>query len=386
MDILTRDDLKSLMTNQAGPCVSIYMPTDRGDSRQNPIRFKTLLSRAEEAVKEMGAGAAENMDDFFNPARRLLEKDTFWKNQSDGFALFLSKNVFRYFRLPVDFDELSVVTHRFHLKPLLPFLSDDQRFYVLALSQNNVRLLQCTRQRVQEIQPDDMPESLQQALAYDLPQKQLQYYAGGGAGGRADDGGAMFHGHGVGHDDHKDAVLRFFQSVNKGLREELRDEDAPLVLAGVEMLFPIFREACDYPHILETGVRGNPDELSPAALHERAWTIAADHFAKIREAAVNTYMDVAHTEETSTDLRQIVPAAHDRRIDLLFVAEGRRRWGAFDPDANALTLHEAQEAGDEDLLDFAAVHTLMNGGTVYVVPPENVPENGLMAARFRYTV
>jgi hypothetical protein len=388
MDILTRDDLKSLMANQQAPCISIYMPTDRGDSRRNPIRYKTLLGRAEKAVTGLEGGPenSENVEAFFDPARQLRDKDTFWKHQSDGFALFLSKEVFRYFRLPVAFDELAVATHRFHLKPLLPFLSSDERFFVLALSQNDVRLFQCTRQQVQEIQPADMPESLQQALAHDLPEKQLQFYTSGGAGGRTDDSGAMFHGHGVGHDDHKDAILRFFQALDKGLHEVLRDEDAPLVLAGVEMLFPIFREACRYPHILSEGVTGNPDELRAEDLHQRAWEVVSRHFERDRTAAVDAYHEVAHTDQTATDLRQIVPAAYNRRVDLLFVAEGVRRWGAFDPAANTVTLHEDQSPGDEDLLDFAAVHTLMNGGTVYVMPREMVPENGLMAARFRYTV
>jgi hypothetical protein len=37
---------------------------------------------------------------------------------------------------------------RFHLKPLLPLLTGDGRFYILALSQNQVRLLQGTRYSV----------------------------------------------------------------------------------------------------------------------------------------------------------------------------------------------------------------------------------------------
>jgi hypothetical protein len=41
-----------------------------------------------------------------------------------------------------------VVTDRFHIKPLLPLLSGDGRFYVLALSQSEVRLLQGTRYSV----------------------------------------------------------------------------------------------------------------------------------------------------------------------------------------------------------------------------------------------
>jgi|GEM_PF-5717218 hypothetical protein len=47
-------------------------------------------------------------------------------------------------------------------------------------------------------------------------------------------------------------------------------------------------------------------------------------------------------------------------------------------------LHSEAELGDEDLLDAAATHTLLNGGTVYAVEPEKVPDQALLAAVFRY--
>jgi hypothetical protein len=46
--------------------------------------------------------------------------------------------------------------------------------------------------------------------------------------------------------------------------------------------------------------------------------------------------------------------------------------------------HSAEQTGDEDLLDFAAIHTLLNSGTVYAVAPEYVPDIRPLAAIFRY--
>ena len=44
-------------------------------------------------------------------------------------------------------------------------------------------------------------------------------------------------------------------------------EHAPLVLAGVEFLHPIFREATTYQHLLEQGLTGNPEGKSAQQLH-----------------------------------------------------------------------------------------------------------------------
>lgn len=45
-------------------------------------------------------------------------------------------------------------------------------------------------------------------------------------------------------------------------------------------------------------------------------------------------------------------------------------------------LEEENQSGG-DLLDFAAVHTFLNGGTVYAVNPPEMPDDGPVAALFR---
>jgi hypothetical protein len=68
----------------------------------------------------------------------------------------------------------------------------------------------------------------------------------------------------------------------------------------------------------------------------------------------------------------------------LFVAVGLQRWGTFEPETNTVHVHEEAEPGDEDLLDFAAVQTLLNSGTVYAVELEKVPDEAPLAAVLRY--
>jgi len=44
----------------------------------------------------------------------------------------------------------------------------------------------------------------------------------------------------------------------------------------------------------------------------------------------------------------------------------------------------AEKRGDEDLLEFAAIQTLLNGGTGYRVAAEKIPDTDPLAAVFRY--
>ncbi len=88
--------------------------------------------------------------------------------------------------------------------------------------------------------------------------------------------------------------------------------------------------------------------------------------------------------ETSKDLEDIVRGAYHGRVEVLFVALGVQRWGFFDSATDSVRLHDTAEPGDEDLLDFAAIQTLLNGGSVYAVEPENVPDDRRVAAILRY--
>jgi len=383
MDLLTKDDLRTLIEKQKGRCISIFMPSRRAapENQQNPIRFKNLLGEAERQLLASGLRRIE-AEKLLKPSQGLLNNRSFWQHQSDGLSVFLSSRTFRYHRLPFSFDELVVVTDRFHVKPLLPLFTGAGRFYLLAFSQNKVRLLQGTRYSASEVELEAVPKSIDQALKYDDPEKQLQFHTGtpGGRGERA----AMFHGHGVGTDDAKQNILRYFRQIDKGLHDLLKDEQIPLVLAGVEYLFPIYRQANRYPYLVDEGITGNPDELSAKELHGRAWSVVEPLFLKARDQAVARYKQLAGTGLASSDLESIVRAAYHGRVESLFVPVGIQRWGRYDPDANVVHSHPNPEPEDQDLLDLATIHTLLHSGTVYAVKPEEVPDGVVQAAVFRY--
>jgi hypothetical protein len=311
----------------------------------------------------------------------LLPDRGFWQRQSDGLAVFLSADTFHFFRLPIRFEELVVIAHRFHVKPLLPLLTSDGLFYILALSRNQVRLLEGTRHTVDEIELAAVPPSLDAAFPEGAAEKSLQFHTGtpAGAGTRA----AMFHGQDLGNEN-KDRLLRWFRLIDTQLREVLPDGPAPLILAGVDSLFSIYREANTYPHLVEGGISGNPEGLKPEELHGPAWALVEPAFKKAREAAAARYRELSGTGRTTTEVQKAVLAARHGRIETLFVAVGVQVWGGFDPEKDRVEVHRSPEPGDEDLLDLAAIQTLLKSGTVYAVAPEEVPDQALLAAVLRY--
>lgn len=383
LDMLTIDDLKILIEKQIGLCISIYMPTHRAgaQTQQDPIRLKNLLGEAEKKLLSYKLRASE-VKKLLKPAQKLLDNSFFWQQQSDGLAIFLSSKISRCYRLPLGFEDLIVVTRRFHLKPLFPIFSGNISFNVLALSKNKVRLFQGNRYTIDEIQLEDVPKNLAEALKYDDIEKQLQFHTR--TPKASEKRAAIFYGHGVSKDEAKDNILRYFRQIDQGLQKLLGKERTPLVFAGVDYLFSIYQEANSYSHLLESGITGNPDELKTEELHKRAWEIVEPIFQRSQDEAISQYKQLAGTDRTSCDLKEILPRAYQGRVDKLFVALGIQKWGTFDPRTSRVFMHQEPEPEDSDLLDLAATYTLLNRGTVFAIEPEKMPDDAPLTAIYRY--
>ncbi len=376
MDRITIGELKkNLLQPHAVGCVSIFMPTHRAghQAEQDPIRFKNLLREVEGRLLAKGLRSPEVRDMLKEPFR-LLQDGGFWKHRGDGLAVFFTLDALHAFRLPLTFEETIVVSRRFHVKPLLSLLTSDSRFFILALSQNQVRLIEATRHNAQEVNLDGLAQSL---AADEAPTESPPL---SNTGKRP----AMFFGYDLSKEN-KDRIMRRFRAIDRKLHEVLTDAGAPLVLAGVDSLFPLYREINTYAHLLDGGLAGNPEGLKPEELHAPAWSLVEPVFQQERQEAAARYHRLAGTGQATSDVKETVVAAHHGRVETLFVAVGVQVWGHYDQQEQACHIKDAPDpGGDEDLLDLTAIQSLRKGATVYAVPPDEVPDRGLVAALFRY--
>jgi len=382
MKSISKDEFNVLMKKQKAPCVSVFMPTYRAGAeiQQNQIRLRNLLREAEEQLLAGGTRPAEAKK-LLESSQELLGNVMFWRQQSDGLSIFTSADVFSYYCLPINFDELIVVADRFHVNPLLPILSGDERCYILTLSQKGSRLFEGTKQSIREIQIEAIPKSLADALQYDDLEKQVRFHRGTARGGER---GSMLSGGGAELDDSKDNILKYFRQIDKGLHDLLKDERIPLVLAGVDYLFPIYREANTYTYLMDEGIPGNPKGLNTEQLHRQTLEIVKPYFEKAENDAIAQYKQSSGTGLTSNDIKEIVPAAYHGRIGLLFITAGIQQWGTFNAETNDIQLHRKIKSGSENLLDFSAIQTFLNGGAVFSVDRGKMPDDTSIAAVFRY--
>lgn len=318
------------------------------------------------------------------PARQLTQRSGFWRTQGDGLVLYITEGLFRYFRLPVSVPERVVMAERFDLKPLLPLFTSGGRFYLLALSQKAVRLFEGTRFGIAEIDLQNVPQGVREALKYDVREHQQQAHTGTGARGVQNKEGAVFHGQAEGVDDAKRKTLEYFRQVNRGIKGMLKDPWAPLVSAGTEVMLPLYRQANTYAGLIEDGIKGNPDGMRPDELHKAALETLEPVFNRARQAALDQYRSFTGTGRASGVLPEIVRAAAQGRVELALIPTSAEQWGRYDAERDAVEVHETAQHGDEDLVNEVAVQTVINHGAVYAVAPEEIPGASPVAAVFRY--
>jgi hypothetical protein len=354
-------------------------------TRENPIRLKNLVRTAEE---ELIAGQMRPTlaRDLLEPARELEDDSEFWQHHADGLCIHIAPGFYERYWLPLRFPELVVVSDRFHVKPLLELFTGDAYFYLLAISMNDVRVFRCGRYGEQELSVVDMPRSMDDALWPDDPERQQQFrnQPVAQASGKQGEFG-VFHGSGdIVEDEIKERLFRYFRQVDQSLHHLLRNESAPLVVVAVDYLHPIYAQANSYRHLLPAGVMGNPESVQPDELRLKAWQLVERQIRQVRQESIGRFESLQGTGRTSAQIDEIAREAARGRIDTLFIARQGAVWARVSAGGETLELHDSQEPGDEDVVDLAAIRTIIQGGHLYVSDQDEMPVRDPAAAIFRY--
>jgi len=382
MDTISRNDLRQLATMNGEYVVSIYMPARVGaESRQNPIRFKNLLRDAGKKMldREIGEPAIQKMT---VSARTLLEQPELWRELAHGLAVFISRDSLRVWPLPFACEEICLVGKHVYLLPLLSWETSDAPYFVLAVSQNAVRLLTGTRSRIEEVTLPGLPTNLTTALDYDTRQETVQMHSG--TPRMAGKEGVVFHGQGGEVDVAKQELTNYFREIDRALGDYLQLHSEPLIFAGVDYLFPIYQAVNSYANLASTPIAGNPELLTAPEIRARAWPLVETFVRDRKRVEADKYWSSVNHGRTSNRTDEILAAGDAGAVETLFVNPSMRLLGKFSPETAMVRPDDTPRPDSEELANLAAIFVLRTGGRVETVPSGNVPGGGTMAAVMRY--
>lgn len=374
MEHITLDRIKELAQINEPQCISIFIPTYRAGMEVNSmIDQKHLKNQIKKIRNELEFQNLKERDirELLKPLHNLVENTGFWKLQSDGLAIFRNRDFFEYYTLPVLFEPFVNIADHFYTLPLIPYINDRVKFYLLAISLHGVKFFEGYPHQITEVEVKDLlPQRLEEVVGFDFEEKHLQYRSGSDDRGRA-----TYHGHGsASQEEAKTEILKYFRAINSGVMELLHDKNYPLILAAVDYLVPIYREANDYKYLHRDFLTGNPQHEDPVLMHEKARDLLKDYYDSAGKEKITSFEQALSGQKASYKEEEIIPAAVNGRIDTLFVKKGETLWGIYDKESNRIMERDREGARNSCLLNMAAMHTISNSGRVFLMEPGDMPE------------
>jgi Bacterial archaeo-eukaryotic release factor family 11 len=367
-DIPSRSEVERLLTARGLSCVSIYLPTGPipQDAQAARIELKTLAAAGLEQLADAPRGDVPEIRELID---ELLDDDEFWTEQSRSLAVFASPSRMRTFRLPNRLTSEVEVADRFYVKPLLRAVSFPQAAFVLALSAGAVRLVEVTR---------DAP-----SFTVDVPGLPTDAAS---AAGKASIGDRSPVRRIQGSEGQKLRLRQYARKVDQALRGVLTGLELPLILAAAEPLDAIYRSVNSYPHLVETGIPGNPEERSDEELAAEARTLLDGEYARELGAIRERFDLRASRGRGSTDVATVARAATFGAVDTLLVDIDEKLPGEVEEDSGAVAFSSNDDASSYGVVDEIARRVLLSGGRVLAVRKDEVPGGQPLAAILRYAL
>lgn len=370
IDIPTPTEIASLTSARSAASVSLYVATTPETQHIEAARTKLgqLLKQAETMLEEAGV-EKRVIWPITEQVHDLMDDDAFWSHQAHSLAIFVTPDRIVTHRLPNAIHDMVEVSDRFFLKPLLRAVTVPQHAFVLALAEDEVRLIEVTAEAAGlEIRVPGMPRDA--ASAVGTASVNSRSYSGRVGGGEGQ----------------KLRLRQYCRQIDAALRPILSGRVEPLILAATEPLAAIFRGVCSYDHLTTRAIDGSPVRISAADLGTAARTVMDARQRDEVDRLKALYATREAQGRATTQLAEAARAATFGAVDTLMVDMDTMVPGLIDEETGVIEVHDAADATNYGVTDEIAARVLAGGGTVLALRRADIPEGGDLAAILRYAI
>lgn len=366
LDTPTVRDLTMLNETRSDACISIYLPTTpiTQDIRKGRIEFGNLIKAAVNQLQEEGAdkrrvaALQEHLQD-------LADDDEFWRFQAHSLAVFATADWLRTYRLANRLVEIVEVSDRFHLKPLIRAVTFPHAAYVLAISENAVRLVEVSADLpAATVKVPNLPSDAASAVGKSTINDRT-------AGRRVQ-----------GSEGQKTRLTQYIRKVDAALRPILAHSGVPVVLAATQPVESLFRSVSSI-QALPQAIQGSHDRTSDADLASAARSVLDAHYASQLEEFRALFDKRAGQNRTTTDISDAARAATFGNIATLLVDIDNVVDGSVDEETGAVTFDDSGDAKNYGVVDEIASRALRSGARVLGVRRDDIPGQKPLAAILR---
>ena len=370
VDIPTQAELNALISARGEALISIYLATTPETQHIDAarIRLKQLTNDAVAQLEQVGV-AKRTIWPIEEQLHDLMDDDDFWRTQANSLAIFATPDSLRTHRLPNHLTETVQVADRFHLKPLLRAVSMPQHAFILALAENEVRVIELLGdQPAQEIRVPDLPKDA--ASVAGTANVNSRSYSGRQGGGEGQ----------------KHHLRQYCRQIDAALRALLSGRSEPLILAATDPLLSIYRSINTHPHLADAAIETSPVRIPAHDLGAEARKIVDQLNAESVADFGRLYAERENEGRATTQVARTARAATFGAVDTLLVDMDSVVPGLVDEETGEITFDKEDSAVSYGVIDEIAGRVLANGGRVLAVRRADIPQEAELAAILRYAI
>jgi len=364
VDIPSRQEFLALSEVRADACVSIYLATSplRDHSEASQIQLGNLIDQALQQLADINFDK-RRLAALEEELLSVLEDETFWRLQANSLAILATPEHISTYRLANVLSNQVEVSERFHLKPLLRALTFPHSAYVLALSENEVRVIECFADAPAEV-----------VSVADLPKDATSAVRMSSLRARKFD---PVH--------EKVRLAQFTRKIDQALRPVFTGHDAPLILVSAEPLASIYRSTNTLPNLVQETVFMNAEHIGVSDLVTKVRPVLDNLYQAQLDALKPVFELRAGERRVTQDLSDAAKAATHGAIDLLLIDIEQSVPGTIDEQGN-LTLAAQASPSSYGVIDEIAKRALATGARVLAVRQADLPTGAALSAVLRYSI
>lgn len=370
VDLPTLGEFKALSEERGDACVSLYLETTPLSQQSDAARIE-LGNLAREASGQLEAAGLDKrrLASLMEQLDDLADDEAFWRLQANSLVVLATPDTLRTFRLANRLTAMVAVSDRFHLKPLLRALTFPHAAFVLALSENAVRLV--------EVHADLPPATVR---VDGLPRDAASAVGKSTLNDRSPSGRIQ------GLEGQNVRFRQYARQVDAAVHALLAGRDTPLILAATGRLEAVYRSVNRYPGLLDEGIADSPDRIDDGELARAARAVLDGAYRKQVEELKRAFEARAGAGRATTDIADAARAATFGAIETLMVDIDAVVPGTVDDDSGAVSFADQEGATTYGIVDEIVSRALNSGARVLGVRQADLPEGAMLAATLRYAV
>lgn len=355
--------MKELKKVNAENCVSVILNTHRTspDNQKDAITLKNLIKNAEERLlKSLDKKKAHEIVEKL----KELESSIDHSHNLESLLLFVNveEKVVEYVRLPIRVVDRVIIGDSFSTRDLIRAQHQSAGYYVLMLSQQNIRLIEAQDDQV--IQEFGDPFPLENTGFKTNEGRESSYSA-----------------------LQTNLIADFFNQVDKEVNKIRKDHKLPvLICTEEENYYEYLKIADEKDSIYDEYLKGNRLEEKAGAIVKEAWPMVKNIITKRNENRIKNLEQALSAGNYLSAANEIMIALKEGKIHTLFVEEDLLQPAVMENGSiSLLAEHDEKPTGAiDDIFDDMIEMNQEKGGEVVFLPKGLLDKFNGFAAITRY--